>query len=105
MHHDPELSIETTILRSGREKQHALQRYTTDGKESTSIGADGDTFVTSIIWSEHALVFTITEHEDGHTIESSETWSINDQSGILKRVRRSSKFKGDQVILYTRARL
>jgi hypothetical protein len=29
---------------------------------------------------------------------------INDQSGILKRVRQSSKFKGDQVIFYTRAR-
>jgi hypothetical protein len=100
-HQDPELSVETTILRTGRVEQHAVQRYTTDGKPSTSIGADGDSFVTRIVWNEDALVFSIVEHEDGRTIESSETWSISDQGDTLKRVRRNSKAEGEQVLLYT----
>jgi hypothetical protein len=100
-HQDPELSVETTILRTGRAEQHAVQRYTTDGKPSTSIGADGDSFVTRIVWNEDALVFSIVEHEDGRTIESSETWSISDQGDTLKRVRRNSKAEGEQVLLYT----
>jgi hypothetical protein len=101
VHHDPELSVETTILRTGHAKQHAVQRYTTDGKQSTSTGADGDSFVTRIVWSEDTLIFSIVEHEDGRTIESSEIWSISDQGDTLKRVRRSSKAEGQQVILYT----
>jgi hypothetical protein len=101
VHHDPELSVETTILRTGHAKEHAVQRYTTDGKQSTSTGADGDSFVTGIVWSKNTLIFSIVEHEDGRTIESSETWSISDQGDILKRVRRSSKAEGQQTILYT----
>jgi hypothetical protein len=102
VHRDPELSVETTIVRAGHAKQHAVQRYTTDGKQTTSTGADGDSFVTRIVWSEGALVFSIVEHEDGHTIESSETWSLSDTGDTLKRIRRSAKSEGSQTILYTR---
>jgi hypothetical protein len=100
VHHDPELSVETTIVRTGRARQHAVQRYTTDGKESTSAGADGDTFVTRIVWSGNDLVFSIVEHEDGRTLESSETWSITDHGETLKRERSSSKTEGQQIVFY-----
>ncbi len=41
-HRDPELVVETTSR--GLIARHALQRYTTDGVESESVGADGDEF-------------------------------------------------------------
>src|SRR5580698_10579595 len=71
-HHDPELTVETTAARPLLPKQHAVQRYTTDGKESVTTGADGDGFHTQIVWHEQSLLFTIVEHEDGHIIETSE---------------------------------
>jgi hypothetical protein len=102
VYRDPELSIETTILRTGQAKQYALQRYTTDGRQSTSTGADGDHFVTRIVWNEDTLIFSIIEHEGGRTITSSEIWSISDSGETLKRVRRSSKADGQRFIFYRR---
>ena len=101
-HHDPELTIETTTLRSLLPRQHAIQRYTTDGKESISTGADGDSFHTQISWHDQTLVFTIVEHEDSRIINTTEIWSLIDDGATLKRIRQSSKSKGEQTILYTR---
>ncbi|AEU35798.1 hypothetical protein [Granulicella mallensis] len=100
-HHDPELTVETTTLRTLLPKQHALQHYTTDGKESVTTGADGDSFHTQIAWRDQALVFTIVEHEDGRIIDTTEIWSLADNGNTLKRIRQSSKSKGEQTILYT----
>ena len=100
--HDPELSIETTILRPSCPQQHAVQRYTTDNRESVSTGADGDSFRTKIVWQGQSLVFTIVESEDGRTLESTETWTLIDGGSTLKRLRRGSKIQGEQVILYAR---
>src|ERR1700761_9518577 len=102
-HHDPELTVETTTLRTLLPKQHALQHYTTDGKESVTTGADGDSFHTEILWHDQALLFTIVEHEDGRIIDTTETWSLENNGATLKRIRRTSKAKGEQTILYTRA--
>jgi hypothetical protein len=102
-HHDPDLIVETTILRPLLPRQHAVQRYTTDDKPSVSTGADGDTFQTHIAWRGEDLDFTIVEHEDGRTIETTEFWSLTDSGVALKRVRHSSKSKGEQVIIYTRS--
>ena len=40
--------IETTS--KGLIARHALQRYTTDGVESKSIGADGDEYHSSVVF-------------------------------------------------------
>jgi hypothetical protein len=54
-HRDPELVVETTS--KGRAARHALQRYTTDGAESKSIGADGDEFHSIVVWKDGSLAF------------------------------------------------
>jgi hypothetical protein len=83
-HHDPDLTVETTILRGSR---HALQHYTTDGKMSVSTGADGDEFHTAVTWHGPALVFSIEEHEDGRIILSRETWTLIENGAALERSR------------------
>jgi hypothetical protein len=102
-HRDPDLTVETTTLRALLPKQHAIQRYTTDGKESITIGTDGDSFHTQIVWRDQTLVFTIVEHEDGRIIDTTEVWSLVDNGATLQRIRQSSKSKGEQTILYHRA--
>src|SRR3984957_7583579 len=62
-HRDPEMIVETTS--KGLITRHALQRYTTDGTESKSIGADGDESHSSAVWKEDTLAFQIVEIEDG----------------------------------------
>jgi hypothetical protein len=59
---DPDLTVETTILRDSGAARHALQHYTTDGKSSISTGADGDEFHTCVVWSGQGLVFSVEEH-------------------------------------------
>ncbi len=54
-HRDPDLVVETTS--KGLITRHALQRYTTDGAESKSIGADGDEFHSIVVWKDNTLVF------------------------------------------------
>jgi hypothetical protein len=54
-HRDPALVVETAS--TGRVARHALQRYTTDGTESNSIGADGDEFQSIAVWKDGTLVF------------------------------------------------
>jgi hypothetical protein len=98
-HHDPELVLETTS--KGLITRHALQRYTTDGVESTSTGADGDEFHSSVVWKEGTLVFDITEVEGSRRLKSTETWSLVDGGESLKRVRRTEK-AGDQTLIYVR---
>ena len=44
-HRDPELTVETTVIRGSVAPRHAEQRYTTDRKVSVSTGADGDEFL------------------------------------------------------------
>lgn len=94
---DPELIIETTS--KGLIARHALQRYTTDGSESKTIGADGDEFHTTAVWKDGALVFDIIEIEDGKRLKSTEVWSLIDGGKTLKRVRRTEK-AGDQTLIY-----
>src|SRR5580693_7960433 len=62
-HRDPELIVETTS--KGLIARHALQRYTTNGVESKSTGADGDEFHSIAVWKDETLAFDIIEIEDG----------------------------------------
>lgn len=98
-HRDPELIVETTS--KGRIARHALQRYTTDGFESASTGADGDEFHSAAVWKDGTLVFGIVEIEDGRRLKSTEIWELIDEGRSLKRVRRTEK-AGEQTLIYTR---
>jgi hypothetical protein len=103
-HHDPELTIETTALRSSGSPRHAVQRYTTDGKTSVSTGADGDEFHTSIVWRGQSLVFSIEEHEDGRILLSKETWTLIENGNALQREReplsKSADGEQKQTLIY-----
>jgi hypothetical protein len=85
--HSPALTIETSIARDSSSSRHAIQKYTTDGKVSSSTGADGDEFYTSVVWKDASLVFSIEEHEDGRILLSKETWSLGDDGATLEKVR------------------
>src|SRR5580704_8559826 len=69
-HRGSELVVETTS--KGLIARHALQRYTTDGAESASTGADGDDFHSKVVRKDATLVFDILEIEDGRRLKSSE---------------------------------
>jgi len=86
-HHDPELTVETSISRNSASPRRAVQQYTTDGKVSISTGADGDEFHTSVIWKDSSLVFMIEEHEDGRILQSKETWLVIEDGATLERIR------------------
>ena len=101
-HRDPEFVVETTILRGAAAPRSARQRYTTDGKTSTTTGADGDEFLTSVVWKGTDLVFTVEEHEDGRTIRSTETWSLIEDGAALKRVRETYEGSKKQTLIYLR---
>jgi hypothetical protein len=81
-----------------------VQRHTTDGKTSISIGADGDEFHTSIVWNGQSLVFSIEEHEDGRILLSNETWTLIDNGAVLQKVREmlNRSAPGKQTIIYLR---
>ena len=100
VHRDPELLVETTIVRNAASPRHALQKYTTDGKMSVSTGADGDEFHTAIVWRDSSLVFSIEEHEDGRVLQSKETWSVLEDGATLQRTRDLPN--GDRQILVYR---
>jgi len=100
-HRDPEFVVETTS--KGLIARHALQRYTTDGVESKSTGADGDEFHSIVVWKDGALVFDMTEIEGTKRLKSTEIWSLIDGGQSLKRVRRTEK-AGDQTLIYVRAK-
>jgi hypothetical protein len=102
-HRDPELTVETVI--SGSRPRRATQHYTADGRISTSTGADGDEFHTSIAWKGQSLVFSIEEHEDGRILRSQETWTLIENGTALKRLRERSESQdrgGKQTIIYLR---
>ena len=99
-HRDPKLVVETTS--KGLITRHALQRFTTDGVESKSTGADGDEFHSIVVWKDGTLVFDITEIEDGKRLKSTEIWSLTGGES-LKRVRRTEK-AGDQTLIYVRTK-
>ena len=86
-HHDPELTVETSISRNSASSQHAVQKYTTDGKFSVSTGADGDEFKTSVKWKDSSLVFSIEERENGRILQSKETWLVIEEGATLERIR------------------
>lgn len=98
---DPELVVETTS--KGLIARHAMQRYTTDGVESKSIGADGDEFYSTVVWENDTLVFNIVEVEDGKRLKSTEIWSLVDGGRRLKRLRRTEK-SGEQTLIYLRTK-
>jgi hypothetical protein len=99
-HRDPQLVIETTS--KGLTTRHAVQRYTTNGIESTSTGADGDEFHSVVVRKGDTLVFDIIEIEDGKRLKSTEIWSLIEGGQTLKRVRRSEK-TGEQTLIYALA--
>jgi hypothetical protein len=101
-HHDPDMTVETTILHGSAAPRHAVQRYTTDGKTSTSTGADGDEFHTSAVWNGPTLVFSVEEHEDGRIILSRETWTLIESGAALERRRQRNGTAGEQTIIYLR---
>ena len=101
-HRDPNLIVETTVLRSSGPSRHAVQRYATDGKTSVSTGADGDEFHTSVTWSGPSLVFAVEEHEDGRILLSTETWTLLENGAVLKRVREPSQGGDQQTLIYIR---
>ena len=47
-----------------------MQRYTTDGVESKSTGADGGEFHSIVVWKDGTLVFDITEMEGSKRLKS-----------------------------------
>jgi hypothetical protein len=85
----------------GLVSRHASQRYTTDGAESKSIGADGDEFHSKVTWRDATLVFDILEIEDGKRLKSTEEWSLVDGGTRLKRLRKTQK-SGEQTLIYLR---
>ena len=97
-HHDPDLTVGTTISHGSENSRHAVQKYTTDGKASVTTGADGDEFHTSVVWKGSSLVFTIEEHEDGRTLHSQETWSLIENGATLQRTR--ERPNGEKQILF-----
>jgi hypothetical protein len=105
-HRDPELTVETTLLRDSAAPRHAVQHYTTDGKVSISTGADGDEFQTSIVWNGQTLIFSVEEHEDGRIILFKETWTLIENGAALQRVREgvnaSPGGAGKQTLIYLR---
>jgi hypothetical protein len=101
-HRDPEMTLETTIVRGSAAPRHAVQRYTTDGKLSISTGVDGDEFHTSIVWSGQSLVFSVEEHEDGRIILSKETWTLIENGAALQRVRERANGNEKQTLIYLR---
>jgi hypothetical protein len=98
-HRDPELIVETTS--KGLIARHALQRYTTNGVESKSTGADGDEFHSIAVWKDETLAFDIIEIEDGRRLKSTEIWSLIEGGRNLKRLRRTEK-SGEQTLIYIR---
>jgi hypothetical protein len=100
-HHDPELTVETTVSPDSPHFRHAIQRYTTDGRVSVSTGADGDRFHTSIVWKGSTLVFSIEEHEGGRILLSQETWSLIENGATLQRIR-EPRTGEKQILLYCR---
>jgi hypothetical protein len=99
-HHDPELTVETSISRNSAITRHAVQKYTTDGKVSVSTGADGDEFNTSVVWKDSSLVFSIEEHEDGRIFRSKETWSLIENGATFQRTH--ERADGEKQILFFR---
>jgi hypothetical protein len=99
-HHDPKLTVETSISHNPASSQHAVQKYTTDGKVSTSTGADGDKFNTSVVRKDSSLVFSIEEHEDGRILQSKETWLVIEEGATLERIRERSN--GERQTLFFR---
>jgi hypothetical protein len=95
-HRDPDLVVETTSR--GRIARHAVQRYTTDGVESKSIGADGDEFHSVVVWKDASLSFNIIEIEDGKRLQSTEVWRLIDGGKTLQRVRTNNA--GQQTLVY-----
>jgi hypothetical protein len=71
-HHEPDLTVETTIVRGPSAPRRALQHYTTGGRTSIATGTDGDEFHTSVVRNGRDLVFSIEEHEEGRVILSHE---------------------------------
>ena len=100
-HRDPELVVET--ISKGLIARHAVQRYTTDGAESKSTGADGDEFHSVVVWKGGSLVFNIVEIEDGKQLKSTEIWSLIEGGKTLRRVRRGEK-AGEQTLIYLRTK-
>lgn len=102
---DPDMTVETTILRDSGAPRHALQHYTADGKISLSTGADGDEFHTSVVWNGEGLVFSVEEYEDGRVILSRETWTLIQNGAALERCREfegAQDRAGKQTIIYLR---
>lgn len=100
-HHDPELTVETSISRDSASPRRAVQKYTTDGKVSVSTGADGDQFHTSVTWSGSSLEFSIEEHEDGRILLSKERWSLIEDGVTLERIRERADGE-EQTLFYHR---
>lgn len=100
VHHDPDLTVDQTVTPPSGGERHASQHYTTDGKVSSSVGADGDGLDTAVAWHGSVLDFTVEEHEDGKILRSTETWSLSPDGATLTRVRHTEK--GDQTVVYVR---
>jgi hypothetical protein len=98
---DPELVVETNS--KGLITRHAIQRYTTDGVESKSVGTDGDEFHSIAVWKDERLEFNIIEIEEGRRLKSTETWSLIEGGRSLRRLRHTEK-SGDQTLIYIRTK-
>lgn len=101
-HREPDLTVETTMVRGAAAPRHASQHYSTDGKVSVTTGADGDEFHTSILWHGQSLIFLIEEHEDERVILSTETWTLIDGGAALERVRQPAGGGEKQTLVYLR---
>lgn len=97
-HHDPELTIETSISHDSVKSRRAIQKYTTDGRPSVSTGADGDEFSTAVARKGSSLVFSIDEHERGGILRSTEIWSLIENGATLQRIR--ERASGEKLVLF-----
>jgi hypothetical protein len=98
--HEPELTVETSISH-GTNSQHAIQKYTTDGRASASTRVDGDEFHTAVAWKGSSLALSIEEHESDRILRSSETWSLIENGTTLRRIREHANGE-TQTLFYQR---
>ena len=87
---DKILLVKTTITNSEGARSMEV-KYQIAGPPATYTGLDGDEFHSSVHWDGSALVFDITEHEDGKDIPQKIVWTLSADGHTLQVDRLSEK--------------
>lgn len=80
-----------TILTNSEGTRHLEVKYQIGGPETTYTGLDGDEFHTTVHWDGSALVFDITERENGKDIPQKTVWTLSADGNTLQVDRTSEK--------------